>query len=108
MKDINDELLIVTVAKQCARISLFIGTSIFLLFAISGVGEVMILGAFFIGLAIFANGLILFILSLHLINHRAAWRKILLAAVLMLSNIPIALFFVWLSVQISDLNHIKL
>jgi hypothetical protein len=108
MKDINDELLIVTVAKQCARISLFIGTSIFLLFAISGVGEVMILGAFFIALAIFANGLILFILSLHLINHRAAWRKILLAALIILSNIPLAILFAWLSIQLSELNHIKL
>lgn len=108
MRDLNNELIIITTAKQCARISLFAGTSIFLLFAVSGIGEIMILGAFFISLAVFANGLILFVLLLHLINHSAAWRKILLAALLMLSNIPIAILFAWLSIQISELNHIKL
>ena len=108
MKDFNNDLLIVTTAKQCARISLLVGTSIFLLFAISGVGQIMILGAFFIPLAVFVNGLLLFILLLHLINHRAAWRKILLAALIMLSNIPLAILFAWLSIQISELNHIKL
>ncbi len=108
MKDSNNELLIITTAKQCTRISLFTGTSIFLLFAVSGIGEFMILGIFFIPLAVFVNGLILFILSLHLINHSAAWRKILLAALLMLSNIPIAILFAWLAIQISELNHIKL
>ena len=104
----NSELTIVTTAKQCTRISLLAGTSIFLLFAVSGVGEIMILGIFFIPLAVFTNGLILLALLLQLINYRAAWRKILLAALLMLSNIPIAILFVWLSIQISELNHIKL
>jgi|GEM_PF-2870224 len=108
MKNPNIDLVIITTAKQCARISLLAGTSIFLLFAVSGIGKMMILGAFFILLAVFANGLILFILLLHLINHSAAWRKILLAALIMLSNIPIAILFVWLSIQISELNHIRL
>ncbi len=108
MKNFNDELTIITTAKQCARISLLTGTSIFLLFAVSGIGQVMILGAFFIPLAVFVNSLILFILLLHLINHSAAWRKILLAALIMISNVPVAILFAWLSIQISELNHIKL
>jgi len=108
MENINNELIIITTAKQCARISLLAGTSIFLLFVLSGIGQIMILGAFFIPLAVFANSLILFILLLHLINHSTAWRKILLAALIMLSNIPIAILFAWLSIQISELNHIKL
>jgi len=108
MKNINDELLMITVAKQCARISLFAGTSIFLLFALSGISDIMILGACFILLAIFVNGVILFILLLHLIGYPALWRKILLVALVMLSNIPIAILFAWLSIQISELNHIKL
>lgn len=108
MENLNNELIIVTTAKQCARISLFAGTGIFLLFAVSGFGEIMILGALFIPLAVFANGMILLILLLHLINHSAARKKILLAALIMLSNIPIAILFAWLSIQIAELNHIKL
>ncbi|WP_343532121.1 hypothetical protein [Pedobacter sp.] len=108
MKYINGELLIVNVAKRCASTSLFVGTCIFLLYALSGVRDIVILGICFILLAVFVNGLTLLILLLHLISYSAAWRKILLAALLMLSNIPIAILFAWLSIQISELNHIKL
>ncbi|SOD11656.1 hypothetical protein [Pedobacter xixiisoli] len=104
----SSELAIVIAAKRCARISLLLGISIFLAFAISKVEQVMIGAFFFILLACLTNGFILLILLLHLIGARSNWRQIFNAIIIMLINIPIGIFFVWLSIQIADLNHINL
>lgn len=104
----ENEPLILNVAKKCARISLLTGIGIFLFFAISRNGELMILGLFYIFFACLANGFILLALLLHLVNHCTWQKKIFYTALIMLSNIPIAIFFAWLAIQISELNHIKL
>jgi len=84
------------------------GIGIFLFFAISRINDVMVLSAFYIFFASLANGIILLILLLHLLSHRHYWREILRTAIIMLTNIPFAIFFIWLSIQIADLNHIRL
>lgn len=108
MKRSPFELPIVTNAKRCARISLLVGICIFLAFAISKAEELMIVGFFFILLACLTNGFILLALILHLLGPKFNYKQIFHTIIIMLSNIPIAIFFVWLSIQIADLNHIKL
>lgn len=108
MKNTPSELAIVTTSKRCARISLVVGIGIFLAFAVSKVEQVMIGAFFFILLACLTNGLILLILLLHLIGPGNNWRQIFHAIIIVLINIPIGIFFVWLSIQIADLNHINL
>lgn len=102
------DILIITIAKQIARISLWGGTGIFLLFAISKIDKVMVFSAFFIFFAVLANGIMLFILLVSLITPNTAKREIVNTILIIIINIPIAIFYVWLSIQIADLNHIKL
>lgn len=102
------DIFILTTAKQIARTSLWGGTGIFLLFAISKIDKVMVFSAFFIFFAVLANGIMLLILLLSLITRSTARREIINTILIIIINIPIAIFYVWLSIQISELNHIKL
>jgi hypothetical protein len=85
-----------------------VGTLIFLLFAISGFTELMVAGLYYSVLAALANGLILFILSLHFISDKSSRKEIVYVALAMLCNIPIAIFYSWLAIQMATLMHIKL
>lgn len=102
------ELPIVAIAKKCARISLLAGISIFLAFAIVKEEQIMVIGGIFLFIAFMVNGLILFILMLHLLGPRINHLQIFHAIVIMLVNIPIAIFLAWLSIQIADLHHINI
>lgn len=102
------ELPIVAIAKKCARISLLAGISIFLTFAITKAEQMVVIGGIFLFIAFMVNGLILFILTLHLLGPRINHPQIFRAIVIMLINIPIAIFFAWLSIQIADLHHINI
>ena len=102
------ELSVVAIAKKCARISLLTGICIFLAFAISKIDQIMVVGGIFLLVAFMVNGLILFILTLHLLGPRNNHSQIFRAIVIMLVNIPIAIFFAWLSIQIADLHPINI
>ena len=102
------ELSVVAIAKKCARISLLAGISIFLTFAITKLEQIMVVGGIFLLVAFMVNGLILFILMLHLLGSKANHPQIFRAIVIMLVNIPIAIFFAWLSIQIANSHHINL
>lgn len=108
MKQTPTTLPIIAIAKRCARISLATGTMIFIAFAISKAEALIIVGFFFTFIACAANGIALLVLLLHLTGNRPYWQQIFNAIIIVLSNIPIAIFFAWLSIQISELNHIKL
>jgi len=102
------ELSIVAIAKKCARMSLLSGIGIFLTFAITKVEHIIVIGCIFLLVALMINGLILLILMLHFLGPRINHPQIIRAIVIMLVNIPIAIFFAWLSIQITSLNHIHL
>lgn len=102
------ELPVTAVAKKCARISLLLGISIFLVFAITKIEQLMVVGAMFLVVAFMVNGLILLILTLHLLGPRTNHPQIFRAIVIMLVNIPIAIFFAWLSIQIANSQHINI
>ncbi|MDQ8005752.1 MAG: hypothetical protein REI64_13185 [Pedobacter sp.] len=102
------DLFVVTVAKKCARISLLLGICIFLAFAIAIEERIMVLGGIFLLVAFMVNGLILLILMLHLLGPKINHQQIFRAIVIMLVNIPIAIFFAWLSIQIANSQHINI
>lgn len=104
----KDEPLITTIARQCARYSLIIGTLIFMLFAITGLEFFVITGFIFVLSCIAINELTLLILLLYLINTPQHAEKIIRSILLILLNIPIAILFGWLTTQIHQLLPLKL
>lgn len=108
MKQTLTILSIIAIAKRCASISLATGTIIFLAFAISKAQTLIIVGFVFTFIACVANGIILLVLLLHFTGNKPYWKQVFNTIIIILSNIPIAILFAWLSLQISELNHIKL
>ncbi|WP_461790279.1 hypothetical protein [Pedobacter sp.] len=97
-------MLITSIAKKSARLSLVIGTILFLVAKLSNASDlIMIIGLFYVIIAFIVNSIILFILFLHLTiaspHHRPALIK---AALLLLFNIPVAILYAWVLLA---LNH---
>ncbi len=94
---------ITSIAKKSARLSLIIGTILFVIANLNVSDLIMIIGLFYVIIAFIVNSIILFILFLHLTiaspHHRPALIK---TALLLLFNIPVAILYAWILLA---LNH---
>ncbi len=94
---------ITSIAKKSARSSLVIGTILFVIANFNASDLIMIVGLYSIIIAFTVNSIILIILFLHLTialpHHRPA---LINAALLLLFNIPVAIFYAWVLLA---LNH---
>ncbi|WP_461484765.1 hypothetical protein [Pedobacter sp.] len=104
----KDELLMITIARQCARYSLISGTLIFMLFALTRQQWALVTGLIFALTCIAINGIIMLILLMHLIGAKQHKNNLLRALLLILINIPIAVLYGWLTVQIAQLFDLNL
>ena len=104
----KDELLMITIARQCARYSLIGGTLIFMLFALTRQQWALVTGLIFVLTCIAINGIIMLILLMHLIGAKQHKNNLLRALLLILINIPIAVLYGWLTVQIAQLFDLNL
>ncbi|RZL39205.1 MAG: hypothetical protein EOO96_01200 [Pedobacter sp.] len=96
MTNSKNELTIVRTAKRSTRMTLLAETMLFLAVMLTQ-AKILIITSFIFTLgAGIANGLIFPILLLHLLGEASFRKKIIRTAILMLVNIPIAIFYAWL------------
>ena len=77
------------------KYSLIIGTLLFLSYFVFKEGQILLLGLGYIGIAVVINLIILFVLLINLITATENRSDILKAMCLLLLNIPIAYFYLW-------------
>ena len=87
--------IFIKIAKGCFVYSLIIGTLIFLSYCISGDNQIAIIGFFYLHAAVVINITMLFILLLLLITEITNRLEFVKAIGLLLVNIPIAFFYLW-------------
>lgn len=89
--------------RFCAKYSFILGSLIALFFFITGIKEIMIMGLIYTVAAALVNLLILGILFIYLLCFPAYYMEIGNTMALMLLNIPVALFFLWLTQEFDRL-----
>lgn len=90
---------IIDTCKRLTKISAIIGTTIFVLFIISGIKELSIVGLMYIGVAGLINGIFLIVLVIAGFIHKIYWHKILATIVFMLANIPLCIFYCFIALK---------
>lgn len=83
--------------RFCAKYSFILGSLIALAFFITGIKEIMIAGFIYTLTAAIINLLILSILFIYLLTYPTYYMEIGKTMALMLLNIPVALFLLWLT-----------
>ena len=90
---------IIDTCKRLTKISAIIGTGIFMLFIISGIKELSIVGLMYIGFAGLINGIFLIVLAIAGFIHKIYWHKILATVAFMLANIPLSIFYCFIALK---------
>lgn len=96
-------MLITTIAKKSARLSLLIGTLLFLIAKLFTFNAIFVVGVIYVIVAFIVNSIILFILFLQLSVASPDHRYVLVRSILLLLfNIPVAILYAWILLA---LNH---
>lgn len=82
--------------KMTALLSFIIGTGIFVSFFATSNFNIAFAGFYYLGFAFPVNFIILFIVTTKAINNRTNQEKLITTSGLMLLNIPIAAFYVFI------------
>lgn len=91
--------------RFCAKYSFILGSLILLAFVFTGIHTLKIIGLIYFVTAAGINLIVLFILFINLLIHPHRYLDILKTMAIMLLNIPVAIFYLWLTEQI---HHIVL
>lgn len=87
---------IIKICKYLAYVSAGIGTTILIVAFISRNEDVAYLGLAYTILASFINIIFLLTLFAHLFFNKEYWHKILATSILMLTNIPLCILYIYL------------
>ena len=91
MNDLN----MLKTGKQCAKFSFIVGTVILLLYLITKSDELIMFGCFYLIVACCINALLLILILFLLVSNPKSYREILITIGIIMLNIPIALFYLW-------------
>lgn len=88
--------------KFCAKYTFIMGSMILLLYCVTGISEVRVAGFVYFVAAILINLLMVFILFVHLLVYPKQYFDLLKSAAIILVNLPIAIFYLWLVEEVQD------
>lgn len=86
--------------KFCAKYTFILGSLILILFCFTGIRELRIMGFIYFAIAVFVNLLMMFILFVHLLIYPKQYMDLLKTAAIILFNLPVAVFYLWLAEEV--------
>lgn len=87
-------------AKGIAKYSFLIGTAIFLIYCASRIDDLIYLGFLYLVIALILNLFILLILITAIIAYPKQYLELLRTATIILLNLPIATFYLWVVTEV--------
>jgi len=99
----NPTIRLKTAGRFCAKYSFIIGSLIAVLFCVTGALAFQITGAIFAALAFCINMIVFAVLFINILIYPKHYIEIGKTMILMLLNIPVAIFYLWLSQEFQHL-----
>ena len=97
----NSVQQITTTGKVCAKYSFFIGSGLFLLFCLTRFDPLLMIGLYYLALALLINSMIFLLLIFMTLLQPRAYRELLITAGVMLVNLPIAYLYFYLVTKLA-------
>ena len=88
--------------RFCAKYTFILGSLILLLYCITGISELRMIGLIYFVGAVLINLFLMFFLFIYLLIYPKYYLDILKTAATILFNLPIAIFYLWL---VEELQH---
>lgn len=88
--------------RFCAKYSFILGSLIMLSFCMTGVHAIKVIGLIYLVVAIGTNVGMLFIVLIHLAIYPKHYLNILQSASIILFNVPVAIFYLWLVEELQN------
>lgn len=96
----------IKLGRQTALISLFLGTCIFGLYFLTSTFELLIIGYVFIAVTGLLNVILLIAIIIKAYKDKENRKKLIKTSGLMLLNIPVMLFYCWITIILLDTMRI--
>ncbi|ACU05213.1 hypothetical protein [Pedobacter heparinus] len=87
--------------KICAKYSFVTGSGLFLFFFLTRFDPLLIIGTYYLVLALLINSVIFLLLVFTALLQPSAYRELLITAIIMLLNLPAAYLYFYLVMQIA-------
>ena len=100
----NPTIRLKTAGRFCAKYSFIAGSLIALLYCTTGSLALQITGAIFAVLALGVNLIVFAVLFINILIYPQHYLEIGKTMILMLLNIPVAVFYLWLSQEFQHLS----
>ncbi|RZK76832.1 MAG: hypothetical protein EOO92_13990 [Pedobacter sp.] len=99
----NPTIRLKNAGRFCAKYSFILGSVIALLYCITGALALQITGAIFAVIAVVVNLIVFAVLFINILIYPQHYIEIGKTMILMLLNIPVAVFYLWLSQEFQHL-----
>jgi len=88
--------------RFCAKYTFILGSMILLLFCLTGISELRVIGLIYFVGAVLINLFLMFVLFIYLLIYPKDYLDILKTAAIILFNLPVAIFYLWLTEELQQ------